>query len=151
MAESEKKLKSLLMKVKEENEKAGLKCNIQVTKIIASSPTSSWQIDRATMEAVVDFICLDSKVTADNDHSHEIKRCLLISRKAMTNLNSISKSRDIPLLTKLHVGQFDKGPSYGFLWLWFQSVYPLMPSLSTSPKPQSQKTSQSDHMDHSLV
>ena len=120
MAESEKKLKSLLMKVKEENEKAGLKFNIQVTKIIASSPTSSWQIDRATMEAVVDFICLDSKITADNDHSHEIKRCLLIGRKAMTNLNSISKSRDIPLLTKLHVGQFDKrsfdkDPSYGFL------------------------------------
>ena len=91
------------MKVKEESEKAGLKFNIQVTKIMTSSPTTSWQIVWTTMETVVDFTFLDSKITADNNRSHEIKRCLLIGRKAMTNVNSISNSRDIPLLTKVHI------------------------------------------------
>ena len=91
------------MKVKEESEKAGLKLNIQKTKIVASSPMSSWQIDGETMETVTDFIYLGSKITADGDCSHEIKRCLLLGRKAMTNLNSILKGRDITLLTKVHV------------------------------------------------
>ena len=109
MPESKEKLKSLLMKVKEESEKAGLKFNIQVTKIMTSSPTTSWQIVWTTMETVVDFTFLDSKITADNNRSHEIKRCLLIGRKAMTNVNSISNSRDIPLLTKVHLEK-----SYGF-------------------------------------
>ena len=94
MAESKEELKSLLMKVKEESEKAGLKLNIQKTKIMASSPITSWQIDGETMETVTDFIFLDSKITADGDCSHEIKRCLLLGRKAMTNLDSILKSRD---------------------------------------------------------
>ena len=89
------------MKVKEESEKAGLKLNIQKTKIMASSPTISWQIDGETMETVTDFIYLGSKITADGDCSHEIKRCLLLGRKAMTNLNSIFKGRDITLLTKV--------------------------------------------------
>ena len=89
------------MKVKEESEKAGLKLNIQKTKIMASSPTISWQIDGETMETVTDFIYLGSKITADGDCSHEIKRCLLLGRKAMTNLNSILKGRDITLLTKV--------------------------------------------------
>ena len=100
MAESEEELKSLLMKVKEESEKAGLKLNIQKMKIIASGPTTSWQIDRQTTETVKDFIFLSSKITADGDCSHEIKRCLLLGRKAMTNLDSILKSRDITLSTK---------------------------------------------------
>ena len=95
MAESEKELKNLLMKVKEESEKAGLKLNIQNSKIMASSPITSWQIDGETMETVTDFIFLGSKITADGDCSHEIKRCLLLGRKAMTNLDSILKSRDI--------------------------------------------------------
>ena len=99
MAES-KELKSLLMKVKEESEKVGLKLNIQKTKIMASSPITSWQIDEETMERVTDFIFLDSKITADGDCSCEIKRQLLLGRKAMTNLDSILKSRDITLLTK---------------------------------------------------
>ena len=99
MAESEE-LKSLLMKVKEESEKVGLKLNIQKTKIMASSPITSWQIDGETMETVSDFISLGSKITADSDCSHEIKRCLLIGRKAMTNLDSILKSRDMTLPTK---------------------------------------------------
>jgi len=99
IAESEE-LKSLLMKVKEESEK-GLKLNIQKTKIMASSPIISWQIDRETMETVTDFLFLGSKITADGDCSHEIKRCLLLGRKAMTNLDSILKSRDIILLTKI--------------------------------------------------
>ena len=103
MAESEEELKSLLMKVKEESEKAGLKLNIQKTKIMASGPITSWQIDGVTMETVTDFIFLHSKVTADGDCSHEIKRCLLLGRKAMTNVDSILKSRDIALPTKVHV------------------------------------------------
>ena len=94
MAESEEELKSLLMKVKEESEKAGLKLNIQKTKIKASSPITSWQIDGEIMESVTDFIFLGSKITADGDCSHEIKRCLLFGRKAVTNLESILKSRD---------------------------------------------------------
>ena len=102
MAESEE-LKSILMKVKEESEKAGLKLNIQKTKIIASGPITSWQIDGETMETVGDFIFLGSKITADGDWSHEIKRRLLLRRKAMTNLDNILKSRDITLLTKVHL------------------------------------------------
>ena len=103
MAGSEEELKSLLIKVKEESEKVGLKLNIQKTKIMASSPITSWQIDGETMETVTDFIFLGSKITADGDCSHEIKRGLLLGRKAITNLDSILKSRDITLLTKVHV------------------------------------------------
>ena len=95
MAESEEELKSLLMKVKEESEKVGLKLNIQKSKIMASSPITSWQIDGENMETVTDLIFLGSKITADDDCSHEIKRHLLLERKAMTNLDSILKSRDI--------------------------------------------------------
>ena len=91
------------MKVKEESEKAGLTLNIQKTKIMASSPIISWQIDGETMETATNFICLGSKITADGDCSHEIKRCLLLERKAMTNLDSILKSRDITLPTKVHL------------------------------------------------
>ena len=105
MAENEEKLKSLLMKVKEESEKVGLKLNIQKTKIVASGPITSWQIDGETMEIVRDFIFLSSKITADGDCSHEIKRHLLLGRKAMTNLNSILKSRDITLSTNIHLAQ----------------------------------------------
>ena len=101
MAESEEELKSILMKVKEGSEKVGLKLNIQKMKIMASSPITSWQIDEKTMETVTDFIFGGSKITADGDCSHEIKRCLLLGRKAMTNLDSILKSRDITLLTKV--------------------------------------------------
>ena len=101
MAESEEELKSLLMKVKEESEKVGLKLNIQKTKIMASSPITSWQIDGETMETVRDFIFLSSKITADGDCSHEIKRHLLIGRKVMTNLDIILKTRDITLPTKV--------------------------------------------------
>ena len=107
MAESEEELKSLLMKVKEESEKFGLKCNIQNTKIIAFGPNTSWQIDGETVETVTDFIFLGSKITADGDCTHEIKGCLLLGRKGITNLDSIFKSRDIA----------NKGPSsqsYGF-------------------------------------
>ena len=103
MGESEEELKSLLMKVKEEIEKVGLKLNIQKTKIMASGPITSWQIDGEMMETVTDFIFLGSKITADGDCNHEIKRCLLLGRKAMTNLDSILKSRDIPLPTKVHL------------------------------------------------
>ena len=99
-AESEEELKSLLMKVKEEREKVGLKLNIQKTKIMASGPITSWQIDGETMETVRDFLFLGSKITADGDRSHGIKRRLLLGRKAMTNLDSILKSRDITLSTK---------------------------------------------------
>ena len=102
-AESEEELKTLLMKVKEESEKAGLKLNIQKTKIMASGHITSWKIDGETMETVTDFIFLGSKITADGDSSHEIKRHLPLGRKAMTNLDSILKSRDITLLTKVHV------------------------------------------------
>ena len=101
MAESEEELKSLLMKVKEESEKIGLKLNIQKTKIMASGPITSWQIDGETVETVSDFILRVSKITADGDCSHEIKRRLLLGRKVMTNLNSILKSRHITLLTKV--------------------------------------------------
>ena len=103
MAESEKELKSLLMKVKEESEKVGLKLNIQKTKIMASGPTTSWQIDGETVEIASDFIFLGSKITVDGDCSHEIKRRLLLGRKVMTDLDSILKSRDITLPTKAHV------------------------------------------------
>ena len=103
IAESEEELKSLLMKVKEESEKVGLKFNIQKTKIMASGPISSWQIDGATVETVRDFIFLVSKITEDGDCSHEIKRYLLLGRKVMTNLDSILKSRDITLPTKVHL------------------------------------------------
>ena len=115
MAESEDELKGLLKKVTEESEKVGLKLNIQTTKIMASSPITSWQIDGETVETVSDFIFLGSKITTDGDCSHEIKRCLFLGRKVMTNLGSILKSRDIA----------NKGPSgqgYGFssgqVWVW---------------------------------
>ena len=101
MTESKEELKSLLKKVKEESEKAGLKLNIQKTKIVASNPITSWQIDGETMERVTDFIFLGSKITADNNCSHDIKRYLLLGRKAMTNLDSILKSRAITLLMKV--------------------------------------------------
>ena len=101
MAESEEELKSLLMKVKEESENVGLKLHIQKTKIMASGPITSWQIDGETVETVADFIFLGSKITADGACSHEIKRRLLLGRKVMTNLDSILKSRDITLLTKV--------------------------------------------------
>ena len=103
MAESEEELKSLFMKVKEKSEKAGLKLNIQKTKSMASGPITSWQIDGETMEIVTDFIFLGSKITADGDCSHEIKRRLLLGRKVMTKLDSILKSRDITLPTKVHL------------------------------------------------
>ena len=103
MAESEEELNSLLVKVKKESEKVGLKLNIQKTKIMASSPITSWQIDGETVETVVDFIFLGSKITADGDCSHEIKRCLLLGRKVMTNLDSILKNRDITLSTEVRL------------------------------------------------
>ena len=109
MAESEEELKSLLMKVKEESEKVGLKPNIQKTKIMSSGPITSWQIDGETVETVADFIFGDSKITADGDCSHEIKRRLLLGRKVITNLDSILKRRDITLPTKVHLSQH-----YGF-------------------------------------
>ena len=109
MAESVEELKSLLMKVKEESENVDLKLNIQKTKIMTSSSIISWEIDKETMETVTDFIFLGSKITADGDYSHEIKRQLLLGRKAMTNLGSILKSRDITLPTKVLSSQ-----SYGF-------------------------------------
>ena len=103
MAESEEELKSLLMKLKEESEKVGLNLNIQKTKIMASGPITSWQVGGETVETVVDFIFLGSKITADGDCSHEIKRCLFLGRKAMANLDSILKSRGITLPTKVHL------------------------------------------------
>ena len=103
MAESEEELKSLLMKVKEESEKVGLKLNIQKTKIMASGPITSWEIDGEPVETLSDFIFLGSKITADGDCSHEIKRCLLLGRKVMTKLDSIIKSRDIILPTKVRL------------------------------------------------
>ena len=103
MAESEEELKSLLMKVKEESEKVGLKCNIHKTKIMASGPITSWQVDGETVETVADFIFLGSKITADGDCSHEIKRRLPLGRKVMTNLDSRLKSKDITLSTKVHL------------------------------------------------
>ena len=103
IAESEEELRSLLMKGKHESEKVGLKINIQKTKIMAYSPIISWQIDGETVETVADFIFLGSKITANGDFSHEIKRCLLLGRKAMTNLDSVLKSRDMTLPTKVHI------------------------------------------------
>ena len=103
MAESEEELKSILMKVKEESEKVGLKLNIQKTKIMVSHPITSWQIDEETVETVADFIFLGSKIRADGDCSHEIKSCLLLGRKVMTNLDNILKNRDITLPTKVHL------------------------------------------------
>ena len=103
MAESKEELKSLLMKVKEDSEKAGLKLNVQKMNIMVSSPIISWQINGETMETMTDFIFLGSKITADGDSSHEIKRHLLLGRKAMTNLDSVLKTRDITLLTKVHI------------------------------------------------
>ena len=103
MAESEEELKSLLMKVKEESEKVGFKLNIQKTKIMASGPITSWKIDGETMETVTDFIFFGSKIIADGDCSHEIKRRLLLGRKAVINLDSILKSKDVTLLTKIHI------------------------------------------------
>ena len=103
MAESKEQLKSLLMKVKDKSEKAGLKLNIQKTKIVASSPITSWQVNGETMETLRDFTFLGSNITAGGDCSHEIKKRLLLERKAMTNLDSIFKSRDITLLTKVHL------------------------------------------------
>ena len=103
MAESEEELKRLLMKVKEESEKVGLKLNIQKAKIMASGPITSWKIDRETVETMADFIFLGSKITADGDCSHEIKRRLLLGRKAMTNLDSILKSEDVTLSTRVHL------------------------------------------------
>ena len=103
MAESKEELKSLLMKVKEETEKVGLKLNIQKKKIMASSPITSWEIDEETMETVTDFIFLGSKITADGDCSHTIKRCLLLGRKAMINIDSVLKSRDITLPTEVYI------------------------------------------------
>ena len=103
MAESEEELKSLLMKVKEESKKVGLKFNIHKTKIMASGPITSWDIDGETVKTVSDFIFLGSKITADSDCSHEIKRRLLLGRKVMTNLDSIFRSRDVTLPTKVHV------------------------------------------------
>ena len=103
MAESEEELKSLLMKVKVESEKVGLELNVQKVKIMASGPITSWEIDRETVETVSDFILGDSKITTDGDCSHEIKRCLLLGRKVMTNLDNIFKSRSITLPTKVHL------------------------------------------------
>jgi len=103
MAESEEELKSLLMKVKEESEEVGLKFNIQKTKIMASGPITAWQIDGETVEAMADFIFRGSNITADGDCSHEIKRCLLLGRNVMTNLDSILRSRDITLFTKVNL------------------------------------------------
>ena len=103
MAESKEELKSLLMKVKEESQKAGLKLNIQKTKIMVSGPITLWQTEEEKVETVTDFVFLGSKITADGDCSHKIKRCLLLGRRAMTNLDSVLKSRDITLLTKVHI------------------------------------------------
>ena len=117
MAESKEELKCLLMKVKEESEKAGLKLNIQKMKIMASSPFTSWQIDGETMETETDLIFLDSKISADGDCSHEIKRCLLLGKKAMTNLHSVLKSKDITLLTKVHLVKAMFFSS-SHVWMW---------------------------------
>ena len=116
LAESEEELKSLLMKVKEESEKVGLKLNIQKTKIMASGPITSWQMDGETVETVSDFILGGSKITTDGDCSHEIKRCLFLGRKVMMNLDSILKSRDITLSTKVHLVKAMVFPAvmYGF-------------------------------------
>ena len=116
MGESEEELKSLLMKVKKKSEKVGLKLNIQKTKIMASGPITSWQIDGETVETMADITFLGSKITADGDCSYEIKRCLLLGRKVMTNLDSILKSRDSTLLTKVHKVSY--GFSSSHVWMW---------------------------------
>ena len=116
-AESEEELKSLLIRVKEESEKAGLKLNIQKTKIMASGPITSWQIDGEKVRTVADFIFLGSKITVDGDCSHEIKRCLLLGRKVMSNLDSILKSRDITLPTKEGPSSQGYGFSSGHVWM----------------------------------
>ena len=117
MAESEEELKSLLMKVKKESEKVGLKLNVQNTKILAFHPITSWQIDGETMETVTDFIFLCCKITTYGDCSHEIKGCLLLGRKAMTNLDSILKRRDIALPTKVHLSTQSYGFSRSYVWM----------------------------------
>ena len=130
MAESEEELKSLLMKVKEESEKVGLKLNIHKTKIMASSPITSWEIDGETVETVSDFIFLGPKITADGDCSHEIKRCMLLGKKAMTNLDSVLKSRDI---------LYRQGPciqSYGFSRQEYSSGVPFHSLLSYQRSPK---------------
>ena len=116
MAESEEELKSLLMKVKEESENVGLKLNIQKTKIMASGPITAWQIDGEIVETVTDFVFLGSKITADGDCSHEIKRRLLLGRNVMTNLDSILKNRDITLSANVHLVQAMVFP-YGHVWM----------------------------------
>ena len=120
LAESEEKLKSLLMKVKQESEKVGLKLNIQKTKIMASGPTTPWEIDAETVETVSDFILGGSKITADGDYSHEIKRSLLLGRKVMINLDSIFKSRDITTKTIANKGPSSQGYGFssGHVWMW---------------------------------
>ena len=118
MAESEEELKSFLMKVKEESEKVGLKLNIQKTKIMATGLITSWQIDEETVKIISDFIFLGSKITADGDCSHEIIRHLLLGRKVMANLDSILKSRDITLSTKVHLSSQGYGFSSGHVWMW---------------------------------
>ena len=123
MAESKEELKSLLMKVKEESEKAGLKFNIQKTKIMASRPIISWQIDGEAMEIVTNFMFLGSNITADGDCSHEIKRHVLLGRKAMTNLDSILKNRDITLLTKFHLVKTGFSSSHVLTVTWGGSGY----------------------------
>ena len=125
MAKSEEELKNLLMKVKKESEKVGLKLNIQKTEITASVPITSWQIDGETMETVSHFIFLGSKITADGDCSHEIKRCLLLGRKAMANLDSMLKSIDITLPTKVRRVKaivFPEVMSSGHVWMWEWTV-----------------------------
>ena len=117
MAESEEELKNLLMKVREETVKAGLKPNIQKTKIMASGLHGRWKIDGETVETVIDFIFLGSKITADGDCSHEIKRCLFFGRKAITNLDSIFKSRDITFLTKVHLVKTMVLPVVMYVWM----------------------------------
>ena len=119
MAESEEELKSLLLKVKEESEKVGLKLSIQKTKIMASGPITSWEIEGETVETVSDFICLGSKITADGDCSHEIKRHLILGRKTMINLDSIFKSRDITLPTKVRLAKAmtSQGFSSSHVWM----------------------------------
>ena len=132
MAESEEELKSLLMNVKEECKKVGLKLNLQKTKIMASGPITSWQIDRETVETVTDFIFLGSKITADDDCSHEIKRRLLLGRKVMTNLDSILKSRDITLPTKVwDWGQEEKGTTEDEMVGWHHWLTMMMIQFTT--------------------
>ena len=117
MAESEEELKSLLMKVKEDSKKVGLKLNIHKTKIMASGPITSWEIDGETVETVADFIFWGSKITADGDCSHEMKRHLLLGRTVMTNVDSLLKSRDITLSTKVHLSSQGYGFSSGHVWM----------------------------------